>query len=160
SAGPLPVTWPSLPFAADLVAASRHVLSGAMSRLLWLKLTVVSAFCLGLAMSWRLWIGPREFPTAPVSDLLASSLYPVDVVLFAALFAAAGGIIVSAKPQKFIFAFLGSIAVFCLFDQTRWQPWVYQYGALLAALALFSWNGADTSGQRRTLNIARLIVAM
>src|SRR5215831_6004581 len=107
SAGPLPVTWPSLPFAADLVAASRHVLSGAMSRLLWLKLTVVSAFCLGLAMSWRLWIGPREFPTAPVSDLLASSLYPVDVVLFAALFAAAGGIIVSAKPQKFIFAFLG-----------------------------------------------------
>src|SRR5262249_33532117 len=74
--------------------------------------------------------------------------------------AAAGGIIVSAKPQKFIFAFLGSIAGFCLFDQTRWQPWVYQYGALLAALALVSWNGADTSGPRPTPDIARLIGAM
>jgi len=159
AAGQLPGIRPLLPFGA-IVAASRQALSGPMRRLSWLKLTVVSVFCLGLAMSWRLWIGPRSFPTAPVSDLLPSSLYPVDVVLFAVLFAVAAGIIVSAKPQKFIFAFLGLIAAFCLFDQTRWQPWVYQYGALLAALALFSWDSADTHGQRRTLNIARLIVAM
>lgn len=48
---------------------------------------------------------------------------------------------------------------FCLVDQTRWQPWVFMYVFLLAALALFSWDRADTAGQRSTLNIARLIVA-
>jgi len=44
-------------------------------------------------------------------------------------------------------------------DQTRWQPWVYQYSFVLVALALFSWDAEDTTGRRRTLNIARLIVA-
>jgi hypothetical protein len=130
-----------------------------LSRVFWLKLTVTSVLCLGIAMSWRLWIGPRTFPAAPVSHLLPASPYPADVLLFAGLFVAAGAIVVSAKPQKFIWAFLGAIAVLCLFDQTRWQPWVYQYGALLGALALFSWDGADTAGRTRTLNIARLIVA-
>ena len=55
--------------------------------------------------------------------------------------------------------FLGIVVVFCLLDQTRWQPWVYQYGFLLAALALFSWDSDDIDGQKRTLNVARLIVA-
>jgi uncharacterized membrane protein YphA (DoxX/SURF4 family) len=36
---------------------------------------------------------------------------------------------------------------------------VFQYGFLLAALALFSWDGDDRDGQRRALNTARLIVA-
>ena len=44
-------------------------------------------------------------------------------------------------------------------DQTRWQPWVFQYSFLLAAIALYSWDSADADGAKRTLNIARLIVA-
>jgi hypothetical protein len=149
-----------LPWFADrLVTANRALLSGPLSRLLWLKLTVTSVFCLGIAMSWRLWIGSRSFPAAPVSDLLPALPHPADVLLFAGLFVAAGAILFSPKPQKFIWAFLALIAALCLFDQTRWQPWVYQYGALLAALALFSWDSADTAGRNRALNIARLIVA-
>jgi uncharacterized membrane protein YphA (DoxX/SURF4 family) len=55
--------------------------------------------------------------------------------------------------------FLGIVVVFCLLDQTRWQPWIYQYGFLLAALALFSWDSDDVGGRAQALNIARLIVA-
>ena len=51
------------------------------------------------------------------------------------------------------------VIVFCLLDQTRWQPWVYQYGFLLAALALFSWDSDDIKGREQALNVARLIVA-
>jgi hypothetical protein len=46
-----------------------------------------------------------------------------------------------------------------LLDQTRWQPWVFLYSFLLAALARFSWRADDEDGCRRTLDIARLIVA-
>jgi uncharacterized membrane protein YphA (DoxX/SURF4 family) len=94
-----------------------------------------------------------------VLSFLPSSIYPADLLLYVALFVLAGAILVSARPQKFIFWFLGIVVVFCLLDQTRWQPWVYQYGFLLAALAQFSWNSDDVEGRERALNVARLIVA-
>jgi hypothetical protein len=76
-----------------------------------------------------------------------------------ALFVLAGATLVSARPQKFIFSFLGVVIVFCLLDQIRLQPWIYQFGFLLAALALFSWDSDDVEGREQALNIARLIVA-
>ena len=109
--------------------------------------------------SSRLWIGPRTFPLPPALSFLLSSIHPVGLLLYAALFVLAGAILVSARPQKFIFAFLGIVAVFCLLDQTRWERWVFQYGFLLAALALFSWDSDDVEGRERALNVARLIVA-
>src|SRR5262249_26069368 len=102
---------------------------------------------------------PRTYPLAPVSTLLPSSIYPLDLLLFAALFALIVASLVAARPQKFIAAFLAIIGIFCLLDQTRWQPWVFQYGFLAAALALFSWDSDDVAGRNRALNVARLIVA-
>jgi hypothetical protein len=81
----------------------------------------------------------------------------VALCLYVVLFLLAAMALVAPKPKWFIVAFLGIMAAFCLADQTRWQPWVFQYGFLLAAIARFSGEGAD--GERRTLNIARLIVA-
>lgn len=117
------------------------------------------AFCIGLLMSSRLWIGPRSYPPAPVFGTLPVIEGVMAYGLFAALFVFAAAALISPKPQKFIAAFLAIIAVLCFFDQTRWQPWVFQYSFLLATLALFSWNNGDIDGQRRTLNIARLIIA-
>lgn len=150
---------PLLPIGYNVVAANRRFLFGPASRIFWLKTVIALACCIGLIMSPHLWIGPRTYPLAPLSRFLPASIYPLDIVLFAALFALAAAILVSPRPQKFIFAFLAIIGMFCLLDQTRWQPWVYQYGALLAALSLFSWDSGDLAGQRRTLNVARLIVA-
>jgi len=48
--------------------------------------------------------------------------------------------------------------VFCLADQTRWQPWVFQYSFLLALVGLGQ-PTAEPDEERRLLNIARLIVA-
>src|SRR5579883_117719 len=142
-----------------LVAANRRFLLGPASRIFWLKTTVILAFCLGLAMSLRLWIGPRSFPLAPVFDVLPQAAPLVEHALFAALFALAATALVSPKPQKFIAAFLAVAVVFCLLDHTRWQPWVFLYGFLLATLAQFSWRSEDVAGRDRVLNIARLIMA-
>ena len=141
------------------VAANRRLLLGAADRIFWLKITVTIVFCVGLAMSPHLWIGPRTYPLAPVSSLLPSSPYPLEFFLFIALFALAASILIATKPQKLIAAFVGILIVFCVLDQTRWQPWVFQYGFLLGALALFSWDSNDEVGQKPTLNIARLIIA-
>jgi len=148
-----------LPVGYGLVAANRRFLFGSASRIFWLKVLIILVFCLGLILSSRLWIGPRSYPTAPVLGLLPSSIYPADLLLFGMLFALAGAILASPKPQKFILAFLGIIVVFCLLDQTRLQPWVSQYGFVLGALALFSWESDDIAGRTRALNIARLIVS-
>jgi hypothetical protein len=103
---------------------------GPASRVWLLKVIVVLVFCLGLVMSLRLWIGPRSYPLAPVFDFLPPAAQAVDDVLFAGLFALAAAMLVSSRPQKFIAGFLAIIAIFCLLDQTRWQPWVFLYGFL------------------------------
>lgn len=147
------------PVALSRFVADRRFLYGDASRVYWLKVTVTLVFVAGLLMSTPLWIGPRSYPLTPVFGGLPTTIQFYDTILFAALLGAAAMILISSKPQKFIGVFLGVIALYCILDQTRWQPWVYQYSFLLAALALFSWNGDDTDGQKRTLNIARLIVA-
>lgn len=157
--GAFPLVRPLLPVGYRLVAVNRRFLFGPASRIFLLKAIVVLAFCLGLAMSPHLWIGPRSFPVAPIFEFLPQAGRPVDDVLFAALFALAGAILVSPRPQKFIAAFLAVTIIFCLLDQTRWQPWVFLYGFLLATLALFSWDSEDVAGRNRALNIARLIMA-
>jgi len=138
---------------------NRGFLSRPGKRIFWLRLIIVLAFCLGLAMSPHLWIGPRLYPLAPVFDFLPPAGHPVDYALFAALFALMPAMLIPSKPQKFIAAFLAVTVVFCLLDQTRWQPWVFHYGFLLATLALFSRDGEDVAGHNRVLNIARLIMA-
>jgi hypothetical protein len=127
------------------------------SRLFWLKSTVLLAFCAGLSMSRALWIGPRSYPPAPVSSLFPAIDGGMAVGSYAALFLLAAIALVKRESKWLIAAFLAIVAVFCLADQTRWQPWVFQYSFLLAAVALGSGNGID--GERRALNTARLIVA-
>lgn len=129
----------------------------APGRLFWLKTTVLSAFCIGLSMSSPLWIGPRSYPPVPVWSFVPPIDRGAAVGLYLALFALAAPALVMRQSRWFIAAFLAIIAAFCLMDQTRWQPWVFQYSLLLTAVALHGSNGAD--GAKRALNIARLIVA-
>jgi hypothetical protein len=150
---------PLMPLGYAVIAANRRLLLGAVSRIFWLKATVLIGLCLGLAISSALWIGPRSYPEVPLLDWLPVLGHPLDAVLFAALFALAATALLHPRPQGFIFGLLGVLALFCLEDQTRWQPWVLIYGGVLATLALFSWDGADASGRRAALNTARLIVA-
>jgi hypothetical protein len=117
----------------------------------------VFAFCIGLSMSRPLWIGPRSYPPAPVSSFFPAIEGGMALGLYLALFVLAAVALAAPRPGWIIAAFLAIMAVFCVADQTRWQPWVFQYSFLLAAVALYAGNGADS--ERRALNIARLIVA-
>jgi hypothetical protein len=138
---------------------SREFLFGPAGRIFWLKTAVTVAFVIALVMSPHLWLSSRSYPLAPVISGLPAIAHPLDWMLFTALFILAALILISQKPQKYIAGLLAIVAVLCLYDQNRWQPYIYQYGFLLATLALFSWRNDDKTGQARALNIARLIVA-
>ena len=128
-------------------------------RLFWLRTSLILSFCVGLSMSPRLWIGPRTYPSAPVSSIVPAIDGRVALALYVALFLLGAIVLLASKPRWFIAAFLAVAALLCCADQTRWQPWVFQYSFLLAAIALYSGNGSDALGERRMLNVARLIVA-
>jgi predicted DCC family thiol-disulfide oxidoreductase YuxK len=147
------------PLVYRLVAANRRFIVGAASRLFWLKVTIIVAFCVGLTLSAHAWIGPRSFPLSPVVAALPTLDAFFAYALYGALFVLAALILVLPKPQLCIGGFLSIVVVFCALDQTRWQPWVFLYSFLLTTLACFSWDSEDAAGQKRTANIARLVMA-
>jgi hypothetical protein len=144
--GAFPLVRPLLPIGYRFVAANLRFLFGPASRLFWLKVIVVLAFCLGLGMSPHLWVGPRSYPLAPLFDSLPGAGHPVNTTMFAALFVLAGVVLIWPRPQRFMAAFLAVMVIFCLLDQTRWQPWVFLYLFLLGTLAQFSWDSDDLDG--------------
>ena len=123
-------------------------------RLFQLRLTILVAFCIGLVMSPGLWIGPRSYPQVPVW----SPLPPIDGVaaaLYGALFVLAGLAVILPRARWPVAGFLVIMIVFCLADQTRWQPWVFQYSVLLAVVGLASEGAAN---DLQMLNLARLVI--
>ena len=102
----------------------------------------------GVALSWRLWTSSaRLYPTVPVSDALPRVPYPLDHLWLCALVALLAAILVSARPRPFVAAFLALAGCLCLFDQSRWQPWFYQYYFMLAALWFYD-RGRGDEGAR------------
>src|SRR5204863_8955570 len=84
--GRSPLVRPLLPLGYAIVAANRRFLFGPASRIFWLKATALIAFCIGLAISSPLWIGPRSYPPVPVWGGLPPLGHPLDYVLYGSLF--------------------------------------------------------------------------
>lgn len=130
-----------------------------VGRLFLLRLTVLSAFCVGLLMCPTLWIGPRSYPLVPLWSFLPGIEGVVADGLYAALFVLAALAVLAPRPQWSMAGFLAIVAAFCLVDQTRWQPWVFQYSFLLAIMALGPCRRAASAEDERTLDVARLVIA-
>jgi hypothetical protein len=122
-----------------------------------LQITVAVALICGFGLSWRLWISSRMFPASPVSDFLPVISFPVDQILFASMLGLLLVIIVFARPQRLILTFLVLAGFLSLLDQTRWQPWFYQYFFMMAALGLDAWKKPEGRNQA-ALNACRVIV--
>ena len=127
--------------------------------MVWLKTVVTLGFFFAFLMTVNLWLNVRSYPLVPAVPGLPPITHPFDWIIFGVLLATLALVFLLARPQKYIWVFLGILGILCLYDQTRWQPYIYQYAFLLAALALYSWDKNDAVGRTRTLNIARLIIA-
>ena len=128
-----------------------------------LKLAVAAGCACGFVLSRRLWLSSvRDYPHAPVADVLKPPAFPLDFAWLFALFLLLALAVHAARPRKFLAAFLVAAGLLALWDQSRWQPWFYQYYFMLAALAVFPWGGdGERVDERRdaALDACRLVVA-
>lgn len=122
------------------------------------KTTVVLGLLAGILLSRKLWVSSRFYPLVPVFHGLPRIPYPLDYACFGALLGLLFAAAFARRPRIYIFAVVGLLTMLALLDQTRWQPWVYQYWTMLIALGCFSWDPSDVVGQRDALNICRLIM--
>jgi len=123
-----------------------------------LKYTLAAAMLCGLMLSPRLWLSARNYPLVPVWDGLPTVPAPWDWLVPGVLAAALGAVVVAPRPRLAMLVFVILAGVWSLWDQTRWQPWFYQYLVMFAVLALGP-SPKDPERGQASLNACRLIVA-
>jgi uncharacterized membrane protein len=107
-----------------------------VTRLRWARLVVAAALAAGLLLAPRLFLATRVYPRVPVLDGWPPLPSPLDVVVLGALLVALGGVALAPRPRWWAAAATVLALILAADDQSRWQPWFYQYVVMLAALAL------------------------
>jgi hypothetical protein len=106
-------------------------------RLLYLRVAIASGTLLGMALSYKLWLSARDYPLTPVFSFLKPIPHPFDYILFGATLLA---LILCALTPRLIPIFAACAVVLAVCDQSRLQPWFYQYFFLLLGVAFASPN--------------------
>jgi hypothetical protein len=110
-------------------------------------------------LSPRLWLSDRSYPLTPDSDQLPAIPPPWDAVWFVAMLLLLPPIALVRQPRWLLVALLALAAAAALWDQSRWQPWFYQYLVQFGALAWASRKPDSPPAQRAALDTCRLVVA-
>lgn len=97
---------------------------------------VAAALASGVLLSLRLFLATRAFPRVPVLRGWPLLQPPFDALALGALLAALCGVTFAPRPCRWAAAAAVLALVLALEDQSRWQPWFYQYVAMLGALAV------------------------
>jgi hypothetical protein len=140
------------------MSSAKNLRAEPYQKLVWIKIIVAIGLICGFGLSWRLWISSRLFPLSPVSDSLPVVPFPFDQIWFFLLLGLLVTIIIIAHPRKLILIFVALAGLLSMWDQTRWQPWFYQYFFMLAAIGLYAWRAPEVRNYQAALNACRLIV--
>ena len=138
----------------DLNKAQR----GTENRLAWLRIALAAGLVAGLLLSPNLWISTRSYPLTHLWDAVPPLPYPADHALFGLLMVLVTGVGV-ARGRAIGWLGISALVVAAFFvvqDESRLQPWFYQYSFMLAAFCLFRLGRV---GALDALNACRLIVA-
>ena len=120
------------------------------------KSILALAMLCGMALSPRLWLTERHYPLVPVWDGLPTVPPPVDAVVYGAMLLLLCWVALPFRSRWPLVAFLVLAGIWSLWDQSRWQPWFYQYLFMLAALLV---AGSDPERRVASLHVCRFIVA-
>jgi hypothetical protein len=124
-----------------------------------LKIIIVGGLFAGMVLSPALWLSDRSYPATPVWPFSISIPVPLDHLVFAVILATLAAIAVVTRPAKLIGLFSLLAIGLALLDQSRWQPWFYQYLVMLIALGLYDYSrGGHDDIHNPALNACRLVV--
>jgi hypothetical protein len=118
-----------------------------------LRTSVILGLLAGFALSPKLWLSSRFYPLTPVWSFLKPLPFPADYVVLFALVALLLALIFAPRREIFAAVFV-MIALLALQDQSRWQPWFYQYVFMLLAIAL-----AGSNRHAAAFNTCCLVIA-
>ena len=118
-----------------------------------LRISVILGLLAGFALSPKLWVSTRLFPLTPVWPFFRPLGHPGDSIVFAGLIALLLVLLMVPRGSLFAAAF-ALLLLEALQDQSRWQPWVYQYTMMLGAIAI-----AGEARQKGAMNTCRLVLA-
>ncbi len=142
-------------FPATLTGLADHE----FSTVFWLKTAVSTGLLAGFLLSPKLWLSSRLYPLAPVARFLRPVPPPFDYAAFIAWLLLLAWIAVRPRPAKAIAVFVAIACGFALCDQSRWQPWFYQYVFMLIALGLLYAKPDSAERRDSALDACRWIVA-
>jgi predicted DCC family thiol-disulfide oxidoreductase YuxK/uncharacterized membrane protein YphA (DoxX/SURF4 family) len=157
--GRLPIVNQLLHLGYGIVAQNRHFVFGPLGRLFWLKTVLVLGFVAGILLALPLWLSERAYPSVPVFEIVPSMSSPLGRLFLVVLTASLGLSLFLKEFRLLLSITLGLTVLLVLFDQSRLQPWVYQYTAMLGVLVLFAWRRAESQEISYALNVCRFIVA-
>ena len=63
------------------------------------------------------------------------------------------------RPKIFLAVIIFSLLLLAFFDQTRMQPWVYQYLLIFAVYCRHDWENDDERAAERTIGLAQIVIA-
>jgi hypothetical protein len=131
-----------------------------LRRWFWVKLVLCLGMAAGMVLSPLLWMSTRSYPLTPVGDFLTPIPRPWDAAWFAVILALLTAIILLPRSRIPVIAFVIAAGSLPLWDQSRLQPWFYQYLFMLMAFAVMATPTRDDSPETedRLLNPCRLII--
>jgi hypothetical protein len=134
---------------------------GEAARLRWLRAVVAGGYACGMLVSPRLWFGAgRSLPRAPIIELLPGFISAHDYLLSILLLIALVLSTISSRPRRYLFSVALLTMSLVLLDQTRLQPWVYQYAIILTLLACAPPGAVDGESGGPVVAANQLVVAM
>jgi hypothetical protein len=135
------------------LASARPSTGDRCPRVVLLRISVILGLLAGFALSPKLWLSLREYPFTPVWSFIKPASPPSDYIVFCTVIALLIAVCIAPR-REFWIALVALLAWLALQDQSRWQPWFYQYVAMLLAIAL-----AGGKRPEAALNTCCLIVA-
>ncbi len=118
-----------------------------------LRISVILGLLAGFALSPKLWVSSRFYPLTPVWSFIKPLRPPGDYIVLFTLIALLIAAAIVPRREILIAVFVLLVLV-VLQDQSRLQPWFYQYALMLLAIAL-----AGPDRPTAALNTCCLIVA-
>ena len=125
----------------------------------WIRVLIAIGTLVGMALSPKLWLGHRDYPRSPVTPILETVPDAVGTLTVAAFVASMIAMSVLRRPAKAIVFSLCSGSFLACLDQSRLQPWFYQYLLMLLAILYYYLRGATASQRVGSINACRLIIA-
>ena len=146
------------PLSAKLVSETRTDLA---LRASFLTFVVAGGMVAGLLLSWRLWVSPRAYPLSPVAGWWPVLAPAVETALVGTLMAAVALGALVRRGRWLLWVGVLAALVLAAGDQSRWQPWFYQYVVMLGLLGCCpSGEGEGAERRRRgVLDACRVVVA-